>query len=663
MDRHGSSPGRGGGVASVSSLNYMAGDLISGINDWRNIQDVVRTSIKSLYDMAKAQGAAIARLEAQMREKATRDEVEEGLARKANVTDVSHAMDSLRSTLDSQLPKAEVKAEMAKKMDAAEVRALLSQKASIEDVNAVLDAKVEVADFEAKLKSVAENFQILRDEIADKVHVDDLPEVLAGKADVEYVKAELDRKADSDIVDKSLRWKANSDAVQKALHKKASKEEVARQLDAQLRSVVEELKPKSPPLTLDDVKEVVRRSVSAVEERMESVIEEVEERTAGDVQKKMRREIDQLEAAIREVEEVVKEGVATKVSVDELDKAVTVSTESIKHAIGREIESLRSDFRRLQEDARSAGDRETHSIRQEVHAALTKKADASEVRAALMDKADVEEVKRWLDHRADARVLESVEKQKVDRVEMLEYLGNYAKMDAIDNLASSQKRLISVVERVENTVEDVVKDTRELKVATSSRPSIDKVEKMVEAKAGVEEVNRVLSEAHTEIEKRAFKSELERIVSEQAIINASLCAEMSVGRWIWKTGKTKAGRHVPWNVQSVNTNAENYLWERDATTIITVAPGLYEVTFGFYANRKPTVQLLINKEPVLSAVNSSSYVLHHSSGRLMSHAKHSAGNVTGLTLIDFVALPAKARISLTYEGVDGAEGFLGLKKM
>ncbi len=43
--------------------------------------------------------------------------------------------------------------------------------------------------------------------------------------------------------------------------------------------------------------------------------------------------------------------------------------------------------------------------------------------------------------------------------------------------------------------------------------------------------------------------------------------------------------------------------------------------------------------------------------------KHSAGNVTGLTLMDFVALPARARISLTFSCETHGEGFFALRKL
>ena len=35
----------------------------------------------------------------------------------------------------------------------------------------------------------------------------------------------------------------------------------------------------------------------------------------------------------------------------------------------------------------------------------------------------------------------------------------------------------------------------------------------------------------------------------------------------------------------------------------------------------------------------------------------------GLTLIDFIMLPERARISIIYNGEDGGEGFFGLKRL
>ena len=70
-------------------------------------------------------------------------------------------------------------------------------------------------------------------------------------------------------------------------------------------------------------------------------------------------------------------------------------------------------------------------------------------------------------------------------------------------------------------------------------------------------------------------------------------------------------------------------------------------------------------------MNSTSYAVHHSSGKL----KDSKGGVnspnnglnssvpTGLTFIEFVMLPARARISISYVCDMPGEGFLGIKRI
>ena len=48
---------------------------------------------------------------------------------------------------------------------------------------------------------------------------------------------------------------------------------------------------------------------------------------------------------------------------------------------------------------------------------------------------------------------------------------------------------------------------------------------------------------------------------------------------------------------------------------------------------------------------------------VLNSDKQAKGNsISGLTLVDFVSLPSKARICFIFEGESKTEGFLGLKK-
>ena len=244
--------------------------------------------------------------------------------------------------------------------------------------------------------------------------------------------------------------------------------------------------------------------------------------------------------------------------------------------------------------------------------------------------------------------------RKADRNEVQESLRGKADAAAV---ASSLERL----ERAASTYATKA-DLHSVNVSTVTSADLTA---LAAEKVSVDEVNRALAEVSAALDEKASAATLASFARESRLALRGVAAEtsLSVARWIWKSGRTKANGLVPWNVQSVNTDPENFRWERDKTFVRAGVPGLYEVTFGFFARRKPAIRLLVDGEPVLAAVNSASYVTHHSSGRLTSATRHPAGNVTGLTLIDFLALPAKAKIAVVYEGETGAEGFLSLKKL
>jgi hypothetical protein len=42
-------------------------------------------------------------------------------------------------------------------------------------------------------------------------------------------------------------------------------------------------------------------------------------------------------------------------------------------------------------------------------------------------------------------------------------------------------------------------------------------------------------------------------------------------------------------MQSVNTSPDNFIWEKNRTSILVVAAGLYEINLGFYAPKQPQI--------------------------------------------------------------------------
>ena len=159
---------------------------------------------------------------------------------------------------------------------------------------------------------------------------------------------------------------------------------------------------------------------------------------------------------------------------------------------------------------------------------------------------------------------------------------------------------------------------------------------------------RILGENGDEVESaQALTRRLAREFDEKLYL---LCSDLSAckslyakqasqpfyrcGQWIWKSGVLKMGSGIPWNYQTVNTDPDNFKWDQDQMNIRVAEAGLYEITLAIFTKSKPSVQLVVNGESVLSAINSPSYIVHHSSGFVMDgDGKVEPGTVTGISLI------------------------------
>ena len=197
----------------------------------------------------------------------------------------------------------------------------------------------------------------------------------------------------------------------------------------------------------------------------------------------------------------------------------------------------------------------------------------------------------------------------------------------------------------------------------NTKADLKNILNLLKNKLDKESFNDIINTLKKEIQTKTPLIDFSSAMDNQAIINDTLCNENNIGRWLWKSGKIKNNLSIPWEVQIINTSNDNFLWEKDKTFINIKEGGLYEIKMGFFADKKPMIQILINGEVVISAINSNSYVIHQSpGGRMKGTGKTSFGNVTGLTMVDFVLLPDNAKLSISYTGEKGI-GFLGLKKL
>lgn len=253
------------------------------------------------------------------------------------------------------------------------------------------------------------------------------------------------------------------------------------------------------------------------------------------------------------------------------------------------------------------------SFENEIIKALDKKANMYDVTTLMNNKADAASINLAIQNKIGVSEFENLKLafEKYSR-EVMNKL-DYGKFEAY--MADTR-----------NSIEDINKDLM-------MKANIKEILNLMKNKADIDDVNKALTQIHEELDAKCSLEQFNSAMDNQSIINDALCSENCVARWTWKSGLVKNGYAVPWEIQTVNTAPDNFLWEKEKTSVMVVAAGLYEISMGFYSDKKPTVQILVNGEPILSAVNSASYVIHHSSGKMKSLGKHTNGNITGMILI------------------------------
>ena len=777
-------------------------NLLSAGNDWKNIQDIIKSTLKALTDVVRNQGNVIKELERQLNNKANKVDLINGLGAKANVSDVMRTFNEVATSIETRPTLDEVQLLMEDKVTKSDVQYIINIKPSIEEVKSLISQKIDSLNykdeiesefkvkldeqninFNKKLQQYAQNKEIplIYQALETKANINEVNELLSTKASKESLATGLQRKINKSEIDMILGSKVDVQDFQLLLTNLKSKADVKdlEKIDltlntkadrSELIQMTQLINSKAEYKDCDSLQESIINLRSEFTKKLndfdidiDKLIESI--KIEFDNLKNITAQIDRNKVENKEIEnlhnilvkkadqenlillstqmkndmkdtlQLLKEEVLNnKTLIDRtvqdkdiqndfrLNKLkedfdnklncvnndiesilnqipeITLKVKNLMNIQGKEfindynklrdeiikfsqdIEDLfntkadKKDFDYLQnkvfndldskvslshldnlyktltrelndksEDSRQVLNKTLKLFENDVYKIIDKKANQFDIQNALVAKADLGSTNLAIQNKAS---IAEVEKIKTCLDKVCKEIGNKIDFGKFENFMKETKKIL----------EDLQKDVL-------GRSTIKETISMIKNKADIDDINKALVQIHEELDVKANLDQFKISMDNQAMINDALCSETCVGRWVWKSGQVKNGYAVPWDVQLVNTAPDNFLWEKEKTNIVIASAGLYEINLGFYADKKPTVQLLVNGEPVLSAVNSASYVVHHSSGRLKNVGKHSSGNITGLTLIDFICLPERSRVSVSFTGEDGSEGFLSLKKL
>ncbi|CDW81229.1 UNKNOWN [Stylonychia lemnae] len=596
--------------------------------------------------------------------KANRPDIDTVLAKKADLSDLQRVIAALENKIDITSFEGLVRA-VESKADRHEVSQQPSSfRASTEVDKALQKFNNDKFDMEKRLNDIERSVQVTqRDAISQVDQIKSLVNMnLTQKVDyrdIDNINHQIHNKADIEKVQELVTSLRNEVVAQLTQIKKDVKQKTkAKDDDSKKKKKETEFANEKAFEEIKTIKEKMQKLAAQFDKELterDKQMKNIQQSNQGDIQKvfgNMQLEIENIRKIIADIEQ--RKGEKRELNDFKQKVVQQIELKSDQSDVSNQISKFTAEQTQKQFDLRQELFKKVTEIQNLIQMNITKKVGMEEFNEALSQKVDLTMLRSSLDQKIGFSEYDGM-KKLLDRI-----------IKDIEG-KSSFKDLEAHVNFCKNVFEDL---TKELLLKANIKDLIP----LLDTKANVEDVNGTLSLVQREVEKCITEDEMRKTLNEQALINEALCAQNCVGRWIWKSGEIKPNSLVPWEVQALNTCPDNFLWEKSKTSIVAVAPGLYEVSFGFYSKKQPTVQIHLNGEPLMSVSKSSQAQIrcniifrfvndHGKENRISNVGKHSAGNVTGLTLLDFIALPARARLSLTFTCDSPGEGFFNIRKL
>ncbi|GAX76688.1 hypothetical protein CEUSTIGMA_g4134.t1 [Chlamydomonas eustigma] len=568
---------------------------------------------------------------------------------------------ALERTMDTKASRAELSVGMQHKANASEMAARLAE------VEILLHKKADVADMDRRaLKTETD--------IALRTQMSDLFSIIQTKSEAVETRSmrESCERQLSSLSAEVSRLQSSLDDVRASLHTKASVVEVGEALavKADLTEVVDKLRDKPSRQQLSDAI-ATKASSASVDLELRQLKQEVSDVSATLHRKAESGRLEEIDHKVERLRQRVEAdsdttSAALRTLSSAFDEVIARTAASSREAETRVMDALKEGLLASEEST-------SHKIQ-----------ESNEYMRVLMSrKADLEEMHVWMESKVD---LEDV---KADLGAIAEDLEGRARQE---DVLALQKQLL-MLPKMKNHLDKLQQDV-------ANKMTCDRaIFSTLENKANVQDVNKALLDVCKELEARATHEYLDLLVKHQTELRTSFLKANTMARWLWKSGQTRVGGTVPWDVQAINTAPDVFLWEAGKTVVMAMLPGLYKIEAGFYSRTRPIVQVLVEGEPCLTLVSSSASAVQHSytsatsasasrnAGSFLGGAlsqqdiwdtqqqtgyvqrvDHPSGVVTGHSCVEFLSLPASSKIAVTFRTAGdpqslAAEGFIALYKL
>lgn len=594
------------------------------------------------------QKAEIVDLQNTVKNKANLDDVAEALELKADSDNVNKSINEIKESLKNKVDNIEISNinnELKNNVSKKELE--LFKEEINNNINEIMKNKSDLNDF----KLISDAFQDMKLNMTQRI--DDIDNDLDRL--IENIKAQFQTTnvLISNIENKKIENK-DIDEINNILMKKLD-EEKFNSLFNQLKNNIFE--------TINSFKDDYLTNIKIFENKLEdkndglnqnydSIINEIniQNNTINEFMNNEKEEIQQINQKMEEL--VNNYNIQNNSSIQKIKDDIKKLNININEKISKKLDEQKFDsyLSNLKKEINSKVSLfNSKKINEELIRSIDQK--INNLAKEIDNKINISEIEEMLNNKADISLLN--DKMSVaDFNDIKEYLNNISyelklKVDA----ESFNDYLNTFNSNMDNMHNEIL-----------TKADVNDVNNWLKNKVNKEDMEHSLNNLNNDINLKVSKIDFNNAMNNQAIINDIICNENQVGRWLWKSGKIKGGYAVPWDTQSVNTAPDNYIWEKEKTIITVVNGGIYQVSLGFYANKKPSVQIIVNSEMAISVNNSNFNIGKNNGSNIINSNNKKIKKMTGLSLLDFIILQDNSKIAVTYNGEEGF-GFIGLKKL
>ena len=605
-----------------------------------------QNNVHKMVGSTSQQKAEIVDLQNTVKNKANLDDVAEALELKADSDNVNKSINEIKESLKNKVDNIEISninKELKNNVSKKELE--LFKEEINNNINEIMKNKSDLNDF----KLISDAFQDMKLNMTQRI--DDIDNDLDRL--IENIKAQFQTTnvLISNIENKKIENK-DIDDINNILMKKLD-EDKFNSLFNQLKNNVFE--------TINSFKDDYLTNIKIFENKLEdkndglnqnydSIINEIniQNNTINEFMNNEKEEIQQINQKMEEL--MNNYNIQNNSSIQKIRDDIKKLNISINEKINKKLDEQKFDsyLSNLKKEINSKVSLfNSKKINEELIRSVDQKINS--LAKEIDNKINISEIEEILNNKADISLLND-KMSLADFNDLKEYLNNISyelklKVDA----ESFNDYLNTFNSNMDNMHNELL-----------TKADVNDVNNWLKNKVNTEDMDHSLNNLNNNINLKVSKIDFNNAMNNQAIINDIICNENQVGRWLWKSGKIKGGYAVPWDTQSVNTAPDNYIWEKDKTIITVVNGGIYQVSLGFYANKKPSVQIIVNSEMAISANNFNNGKNNGSNSTNSNNKKMK--KMTGLSLIDFIILQDNSKIAVTYNGEEGF-GFIGLKKL